>query len=193
MKRSRSVWSAYGIRSAGHREEEAFEMQRLMIAGLRTEQDHVVKRADAPGGVDDANVEVATDSLSAPPASAFSPSVSVPVSAISHLHGATIPPVPSALPTTSTPRLDSAAIAGLCTAIGVLVLLVCAVLGIRVQRKKRMNLLSGDVDEVERVSGSVASREYFVEESKEGVLVEDEEVWEDDGGRKGMSLPRRMW
>lgn len=40
----------------------------------------------------------------------------------------------------------------------------------------------------------VKSREGFVVDEKGGVLVDEEEVWEDDlGGRKGMSLPRRFW
>jgi hypothetical protein len=47
------------------------------------------------------------------------------------------------------------------------------------------------VEEVEQ--GSIRSGEGIVLESKVEIIVGEEEVWEVESGRKGMSLPRRVW
>lgn len=64
------------------------------------------------------------------------------------------------------------------------------------RKRRREKALRRAVEEVERGSvgsrGGVESREGIVLESKVEVLIE-EEAWAVEDGRKGMSLPRRMW
>lgn len=51
------------------------------------------------------------------------------------------------------------------------------------------------VEEVERGSlnsGGLESMDIIVLDSKVEVIIEDEEVWGVQDGRKGMSLPRRI-
>lgn len=61
-------------------------------------------------------------------------------------------------------------------------------------RKRRERALRRAVEEVE--NGSIRSDSVRSEvKSREGFLTEKEEaeIWEVEVGRKGMSLPRRVW
>lgn len=64
------------------------------------------------------------------------------------------------------------------------------------RKKRRERALRRAVEEVENgsirsdsVTSEVKSREGFVVDEKEV----DEEIWEVEEGRKGLSLPRRVW
>lgn len=88
---------------------------------------------------------------------------------------------------------------GLAIGVGVLVALAAyIVLEVCVLRKQRRErALMRAVEEVENgsirsdsVSSEVKSRKGCVGDEKE---VDDDEVWGIEEGRKGLSLPRRMW
>ena len=70
------------------------------------------------------------------------------------------------------------------------------------RKRRRERSLRRAVEEVERGSirsastrgEEVKSEEGFLVDENGGVVVQEEELWEDHlGGRKGMSLPRRFW
>ncbi|KAF3047969.1 hypothetical protein E8E12_002925 [Didymella heteroderae] len=181
---SNNIWAAYGIRTAP---EESFEMQNL---------NHLAQRATA------AEPSLVVDTSTAP-----TPSTSKPTASSTTTPQTTttfepaVPIAPSASPATpSSFRLSPAAIAGLCIGIGVLVVLagyialeVCVL-----RRRRRERALRRAVEEVENgsirsdsVRSEVKSREEFVVDEKN--VHADEEIWSVEEGRKGLSLPRRMW
>lgn len=66
------------------------------------------------------------------------------------------------------------------------------------RRRRREKALTRAVEEVQNgsirsdsVRSEVKSREGFVVDEKE--MYDDEEIWGMEEGRKGLSLPRRMW
>ncbi|KAF2622606.1 hypothetical protein BU25DRAFT_494925 [Macroventuria anomochaeta] len=181
---SNSIWAAYGIKTAP---EESFEMRSLP---------RLTKRTSTP----QPSLIVDTSSAPSPSTTPTSPSTSNEntIQATTTFTPA-VPVAPSApSPPPAASRLSPAAIVGLCIGIGVVVLIAYGVLEACVLRKRRRErALRRAVEEVEWGSvRSVESREDVVMERKGDVVVGEEEVWEvedDMGGRKGMSLPRRVW
>ena len=58
------------------------------------------------------------------------------------------------------------------------------------RKRRRERALRRAVEEIERAS---VRSEELVTENKNEVVVGEEEVWEVETGRKGMSLQRRVW
>ncbi|KAF1360086.1 hypothetical protein EJ07DRAFT_155545 [Lizonia empirigonia] len=171
-----SVWTTYGIKA---KPAEGFEM-------------HSLKHLARQSSKQEANFVV--DALSTPSPSSPSDSTSTPNQALT-IFAPADPAAPAAFSIHPAPSLSAAAIAGICTGVGVLVFLVVyAVLEIFVLRERRRDkALRKSVEEIER--GPASSAEVAMEGKMQLLLQEDEEeVWGEDGdGRMGMSLPRRVW
>ncbi|KAF2005228.1 hypothetical protein P154DRAFT_518759 [Amniculicola lignicola CBS 123094] len=107
------------------------------------------------------------------------------------------PPAPTAKPTTS---LKHEAKIGIGVSIGVFVsaLVFVAILDACVlRRRRRERAMQNAVEEVERGGATFKeSRERIVLESRVSIVfdeTEPEDEEDDDGGRNGMSLPRRVY
>lgn len=173
--------------------------QLLSLVSHSSSQNHLARATTA------AEPSLVGDNSTAPIPSEVMTSTAPTATSTSTAHPTTtfepaIPIAPSAAPAPIPPsHLSPAAIAGLCIGISILIVLA-AYIALEVcvlRRRRRERALRRAVEEVE--SGSIRSDSVRSEvKSREGFVVDEKEIHDDDEiwgleGRKGLSLPRRMW
>jgi hypothetical protein len=200
---SSNIWTAYGIRTS---RPETFEMQSLVCIlsdstatpTKPSSQNHLAQREThaQPMLARDSNVPP-SPALSSPPATL--PATLPAQTSTTHPTTTFEPAAPAATDAAYThtpPHLSPAAIAGLCISTAVLIVLTAyLVLEVCVfRRRRRARALRRAVEEVER--GSIRSDSVRSEVKSRGCVVDEMEMEDEEGwgeGRKGLSLPRRMW
>ena len=201
---SKKTWASYGIKTVP---EESYEMHNFVSVLnhlLQTSQAYLFKQEQFAQRSANPEPSLIVNTSPTPSAAWPSETPSLDSNQATTTFTAAVPAAPPAASTTSTPQLSTAAIAGVCTAVSIIVVLIAyVVLEICVLRKRRRGrAMRRAVAEVEQgsvrsdsIRSEVKSREGFVMDEKEKgeVVVGEEEVWEVEEGRKGMSLPRRFW
>ncbi|KAF3008698.1 hypothetical protein E8E13_009480 [Curvularia kusanoi] len=182
---SNSVWTVYGIKTTG---DEVIEMRSLPQLEDRSS-------TSQPSLVTDAS----SWPTPTPASDIFTNETYVPAEISNHTIATTpssVPAAPSVSPLSSTSTVISpAVIAAVCLGIILaIVLFAFAVLKILVcKRRRRERALRRAVEEVMSSGSSMGSLELGLQGKDVRVGVEEKTKEEVEGGRLGMSLPRRTW